>query len=157
MTAFAFAATAFLAQPAMAQSSCKDLKKSTCTSRSTCTWVSGYVRKDKVKVASYCRKQFKPRKVPTCSASGYLACTRRDNCQWVAGYRKSDGTRVKGNCRVRAVKKAKTTKKRSTASSRSKACDTTNFILCQRQKDCRWVKGYKRSDGTTVKGRCRGK
>ena len=48
--------TWLLATPALA-SSCKGLKSSACSSKSSCSWVEGYTRKDGAKVKSFCRKK----------------------------------------------------------------------------------------------------
>lgn len=38
-----------------AASDCKGLEKGQCESKSACTWVNGYTRKDGVKVSSHCK------------------------------------------------------------------------------------------------------
>lgn len=40
---------------ALAESPCKGLDQRQCEGKSGCSWVDGYVRKDGVKVAAYCK------------------------------------------------------------------------------------------------------
>jgi len=171
--AFALVVAAIFAQPALAaDSTCKDLNKTTCESRKTCNWVKGYVRKDKKKVDAYCRsaatdtkKKKKTASAGTnaCSKASAADCKKLSSCQWVSGYKKSDGTTVKGSCRVKrtaSVKKDKPAKKDEPKKKDTKstaACNTTNFITCKRLDQCRWVSGFTKSDGTKVKGSCRAK
>lgn len=44
-----------LLSPVHAASACKGLSKSSCGSKSSCTWVDGYTRKDGKQVSAYCR------------------------------------------------------------------------------------------------------
>lgn len=48
-----------LAGPALAESPCKGLEQSQCEGKADCIWVDGYVRKDGVKVAAYCKSSGK--------------------------------------------------------------------------------------------------
>jgi hypothetical protein len=44
-----------LSHAALAESACKGLEQRQCQGKAECTWVEGYVRKDGVKVAAYCK------------------------------------------------------------------------------------------------------
>ena len=43
------------AAPLQAESACKGLEKGTCETKSECSWVDPYTRKDSVKVSGHCR------------------------------------------------------------------------------------------------------
>lgn len=62
--ALAFLSAALLAGcligSALAESACKGLEQGPCEGKGDCTWVDGYVRKDGVKVAAYCKSSGKP-------------------------------------------------------------------------------------------------
>ncbi len=44
---------------ALAESACKGLEQRQCEGKAGCIWVDGYVRKDGVKVAAYCKSSGK--------------------------------------------------------------------------------------------------
>lgn len=44
---------------ALAESACKGLEQGACEGKADCTWVGGYVRKDGVQVAAYCKSRGK--------------------------------------------------------------------------------------------------
>jgi hypothetical protein len=44
---------------ASAESACKGLEQGVCEGKADCTWVGGYVRKDGVNVAAYCKSRGK--------------------------------------------------------------------------------------------------
>ena len=48
-----------VAGPALAESPCKGLEQRQCEGKAGCIWVDGYVRKDGVKVAAYCKSSGK--------------------------------------------------------------------------------------------------
>lgn len=59
VTVFAFilSLAAFNSAPAMAQSACKGLSKSACTSNSRCSHVAAFTRSDGARVKAFCRSK----------------------------------------------------------------------------------------------------
>lgn len=51
--------TVGFAGSALAESPCKGLEQRQCEGKGACIWVDGYVRKDGVKVAAYCKSSGK--------------------------------------------------------------------------------------------------
>lgn len=102
---------------ASAESVCKGMSQSSCSSKDVCTWVNGYTRKDGVKVKGYCRSKGKSGSSKGSSSSSKKSDKKSSD--------KSSGTKDKSSKKSDKKSSSSKDKKSDSKKSTSKSKDSS--------------------------------